>query len=316
MREYIPWLNRFNELCVTSENDKTLDNTADGLSGAMEIASLGYITANINTGYSLMRRMSPTFMHIAFADPSLWPRDPSSSGLSLAHVLVSPQYKLGRFVFSDALTSFTFGVPPLIEFNTSHPVFRTSEAHPMEWVHGCPVEFIFWIAKINAWRAQSPHDCEDLDSVWKDIESATWAWRPRYNHGKGAHESWKTIARFATQEGWRHVGMCGVDNHDLRVQSSMQQIGRLQRMMKDDLGVDMHFVVPLLVAAICTRSKAEQSQFYSAITRFGDNKPWLFKGFKFALVLDHLWHGAAANGAPITWNNYVNSRKKIIYIDA
>jgi hypothetical protein len=152
-----------------------------------------------------MRRIAPTFMQIAFADPSLWPRQPNSAGVSLAHTLVSPQFELSRFVFMDAMSSLAFGVPPLIEYDTSHPPIRTREVHPMEWVHGCPTELAIIIIKINIWRAHNQAgDGEDMGRVSNEIETAAWAWHPRYDYGLD-RESWKGVARLAVQEGWRHA---------------------------------------------------------------------------------------------------------------
>lgn len=40
-----------------------------------------------------------------------------------------------------------------------------------------------------------------------------------------------------------------------------------------------------------------------------ENSLWLFHGADFVPVLDHLWHGAAANGRPIRWSDYMASRQ-------
>ncbi|KAG9079682.1 hypothetical protein FS749_008315 [Ceratobasidium sp. UAMH 11750] len=201
---YIPWLNRFERLCMTSNNDRNLDDLMARLSGALELMFLKYVTANANSGYSFMHRMAPTFMQIACADPSLWPRAPTSSGVSLAHALVSDQYELGRFIFIDAISGLTFGTPPLIEYDTSHPAIRPHQSHPLEWVHGCPAEFTFSIVQINTWRARNLHRWAEPGVVWKEIEAATWTWRSRCDYGP-ERDSWKVVARFATQECWRHA---------------------------------------------------------------------------------------------------------------
>ncbi|KAG8710290.1 hypothetical protein FRC09_000198 [Ceratobasidium sp. 395] len=260
IRMYIPWLNRFDELCVTSRNDSSVDDMLGRLSGAMELSFLMYITTNANNGYNFLRRMSPTFMQIAFADPLLWPRHPSSNGISLAHALVSSQYELGRFIFSDAVTSLTFGTTPLIEYDTSHPVIRAREAHPMEWVHGCPVELLFLVVKINSWRARDQDGLEKPGADWKEIETAAWAWRSAYTYAPD-RDSWRTVARFAMQEAWRHAVLiylylarlqraCGVNTHDPRVQSSARQIIRLQTVTKSVVGgIGTHVFVPVLLVS-------------------------------------------------------------------
>lgn len=43
---------------------------------------------------------------------------------------------------------------------------------------------------------------------------------------------------------------------------------------------------------------------------------WVLRGADFALVLDHLWRGAGADGRPTTWDDYVNSRWAALPLDA
>ncbi|KAG9123514.1 hypothetical protein FRC07_014840 [Ceratobasidium sp. 392] len=204
IRGYVPWLEKCHHLCITSRDDNSLEDFVGRLSSALELIFLKYIASDTNSGYNLMRLIAPTFMQIAFADPSLWPRNPSSNGVSLAHLFISRQHELGRFVFLDMVSSLTFGLPPVVEYDTSHPVITTREVHAMEWIHGCPVEFAFSIIKINAWRAQNLNGTVAPDELWKEIEAAAWVWQPRGDYGPD-RESSKLVARFATQEGWRHA---------------------------------------------------------------------------------------------------------------
>ncbi|KAG9089947.1 hypothetical protein FRC06_001285 [Ceratobasidium sp. 370] len=312
VHRYTPWLDQFGQFCVAPSNDNSLEDLTSRLSGGMELTFLKYITSNANSAYNLMRRIAPVFMHVASADPSLWPRHPSSSGISLAHVLISHQYELTRFVFVETIMSLSFGIPPLVEYDTSHPVIQTPEVHPTEWVHGCPTAFAYSIIKINTWRAQNPGGRAEPDT-WQEIEAATWAWRSKCDYGPDP-ESWRIVARADTKHLGHPQGMCGLNSHDPRVQSSTRQIGRLYDTIKANISVGIHFLVPLLLAAICTRSEIERSRLRKVIAQPND-KAWLLKGVEFESVLDHLWHGAAADGAPITWDDYVNSRKATIHID-
>ncbi|KAG8710289.1 hypothetical protein FRC09_000197 [Ceratobasidium sp. 395] len=320
-RRFVPWIDRCYRLCVTSKHDVVFEDFVGRLSGALELTFLKFIVADANSGRALMRRIAPTFMQIACADPSLWPHDPSSSGISLAHVLVSGHNELTRFVFIDMVSSLTLGVTPLIEYDTSHPVIRTCEVHPLEWVHGCPLEFAFAILKINTWAAQNATGRTAPAEIWEEIEATAWAWTPRCDYGPD-HESRRIMARFAGQEGWRHavliylyMRMCGANSHDARVQASVQQISRLCGVVSPSLSIGLHFVVPLLLAAICTPSEAQRNRLRAAIAEPGENKIWLLQTVQLAFVLDHLWHGAAANGAAVTWDDYVSSRRAVVPID-
>lgn len=40
-----------------------------------------------------------------------------------------------------------------------------------------------------------------------------------------------------------------------------------------------------------------------------ENGLWLLHGVEFVPVLDHLWHGVAADGRPIRWSDYMASRQ-------
>jgi hypothetical protein len=42
---------------------------------------------------------------------------------------------------------------------------------------------------------------------------------------------------------------------------------------------------------------------------------WVLRGADFTSVLDHLWHGAAKNGRPATWDDYVASRRAVLPVD-
>ncbi|KAG8743394.1 hypothetical protein FRC10_012120 [Ceratobasidium sp. 414] len=310
VNHYVPWLERFDRLCVISDHDRTLDDLIDRLTSGLELAYLKYITANINSGYSLLRRLAPTFMQIAFADPTLWPRQATSNGISLAHTLISPQIELGRYAFMEAISGLMFGMPPLVEYDTSHPLTRTRESHPLEWVNGCAVDFVMAIVKINIWRARDMECMVEPDSGWREVEASVWAWCPRHDHEPN-NDSQKLVANLAVQEAWRHavliylyMGMCGVTSHDPRVESSVRQIGQLLSVLELGTG-----------AAIATPSETQRGRFRDAILKSAGNKAWITSSIGLVSVIDHLWHTAAAGGAPVTWGDYVNSRKATLRID-
>ena len=164
------------------------------------------MTSNINAGFTLLRNIAPTFMKVAFADPSLWPRQPSCSGISLVHAFASCNSDLPRFVFMDTISSLCFGVPPLIEYDTSAPVSEIgpSHTHRIESKHGCAAEFVVGILKINVWRAHNGNP--PVKHGWEEIEADIWSWRPGPDDGL-SDDSWKSVARLAILEGWRHTGL-------------------------------------------------------------------------------------------------------------
>ncbi|QRV96390.1 Fungal specific transcription factor domain [Ceratobasidium sp. AG-Ba] len=216
----------------------------------------------------------------------------------------------------DNLASLLFGLPLLLEYDLSFSVTETEKGRPTDWVHGCPNQFLYSIARINQWRVRHTN----RDSVYKEIEEDTWAWRSELFYDPDA-DSGKHTLRVAVQEGWRHtvliylyMGMCEVTSHDPRVQSSVRQISRLYTIIQSNFAAGM--MAPVLVAAVCARSEADRAQFHALISQSGNSKMQILKNMNFAGVLDHLWQGAAANGAPVTWEDYVNSRRAVIDVGA
>ncbi|QRV96384.1 Fungal specific transcription factor domain [Ceratobasidium sp. AG-Ba] len=318
IRGYLPLLDRFDRLCITQESNGGTGDVVDRLSAGLELAFLRYITSDTSAGYALVCRLAPMFLQLALADPSLWSRNPMCGVISLAHTLVSSRFELVRFAFMDAITSLILGVPPLINFDTSHPAIIDNEPHPMEWVHGCPSELIIVVVKINMWRYHDSGGQPCPEHLWRELEAKTWGWRPRGDYSQDKNSS-RCVVRLAIQEGWRHtvliyiyLGMCGLTSHDPRVQSSTQQISQLLKAIPSETAAGIHFWVPLVLAAICTRSEHQRATFHRAILRAGDNKAWLLRGDEFAAVLDGIWHGAAANGEAITWGDYINARKAAV----
>ncbi|QRV96386.1 Fungal specific transcription factor domain [Ceratobasidium sp. AG-Ba] len=299
IRGYIPWLDRLDRLCLTLNDPANLDNLNERLLGLLELVVLRFITSDTKAGYTLLRRTAFLFMQIAGADPTLWPRDPTSNGISLAHALLPPRHEIGRFIFMDNIFSLSFGLPPLVEYDTSHPVIQSASSYPTEWVHGCPTRFMFSI-----------------------IEEDTWAWRPT-GVSSSSSNSQGSIAQVAVHEGWRHalliylyMGMCGVNSHDPRVQSSVRQISCLYCAVKLESGGGMHFTAPVQIAAVCTQSEADRARFRALISQPMHNKMWLLRSMNFAGVLDYMWQVVAANGEPVTWEDYVTARRAVIDMGA
>lgn len=226
---------------------------------------LRFITADANGGYSLLRKLAPIFFQITQSDLRLWIHHPNTTrSLSLAHVLASRTYELGRFVFMDIISSLVLAIPPLINYDTSSSYVQPEtdpdlgEVHPVEWVHGAPLSLLFNIIKINLWRTKHTPFQPAPDEVWKPIEADTRTWTARPSSTDPCDEPVQRIARLAVQEGWRHalliylyMGMCGVASDDERVQASVKQIVRLLGVLQPGLNARTHYFVPSLL--VCFR---------------------------------------------------------------
>jgi hypothetical protein len=133
----------------------------------------------------------------------------------LAEAFTSQNYELGRFVYTDAVSSLVLGVPPSIDYDTSAPIARSEMScgsflgfiHPTEWIHGSPLELTTLIIKISLWRAKNPDVESAPDEIWKSLEAEAWAWAPRVSSPGALDEPNQMVVRMAVQEGWRHVGL-------------------------------------------------------------------------------------------------------------
>ncbi|KAG8713887.1 hypothetical protein FRC08_012670 [Ceratobasidium sp. 394] len=240
------------------------------------------------------------------------------SVISVASILASTRYELAHFILLDSFCSMLYALPQVIDYDTSVMPLE-SDIHPVEWFHGCPATFQATLVDINSlFHRKQP----GLRLEWKSVERYLKSWRPVVQTS-GDGESWGTIARLAIQESWRHtlliylyMAVCGTTSDDPRVQASVRQVFQLITTVKqsEKTLVSIHLLGQCLVAGVCARTEKQRA---TARERLGDpfnNGIWILRGSDFLPVLDHLWHGAAANGQPIRWSDYVFSRRAALPI--
>jgi hypothetical protein len=148
--------------------------------------------------YQLLRNSAPTFLQIVYTDSTLWPNPHGPPAVSLPYVLSSTRYELGHFVMIDILCSMAYGLPQVVDYDTSASASRAI-IHPIEWVHGCPSEFLYCLADMN-FRCANNYIAHD----WHLIERRLLSFKPSLFQME-ALESWKTVARLAVIESWRQV---------------------------------------------------------------------------------------------------------------
>ncbi|KAG8744454.1 hypothetical protein FRC10_010124 [Ceratobasidium sp. 414] len=223
------------------------------LAGILDASFLKMMFVNGTSTYQILHETAPIFLQLVFVDSSLWLDPTDFTSLSLAHVLASTHYELGRFVLVDALYSMAYGLPQVIEYDTSAAPFM-SDVRPVEWVHGCPVVLTMALVDINkrcnARRRVTP------ESDWRPIEHRIKSWMPE-TQAAPSGETWKSIARLAVHESWRHVsliylymGVCGVKSDDYRVQASVRQVFQLTNSIKgfERPLIDIHFLAQYLIS--------------------------------------------------------------------
>ncbi|KAG9081496.1 hypothetical protein FRC06_005534, partial [Ceratobasidium sp. 370] len=204
------------------------------LAGQLELSFLRFRFTGTSNCYEIFRNSVPTFLQIAFSDPSLWPHHKLPSHIpakiSVAHLLATRCYELGYFVILDAMCAMVYGLPQTVDYDTSTPVFKTS-IYPVEWLHGCPPELLIAFVEINQ-RFAERHTSGPVQD-WRGIERRLREWEASMRTEPG-EDSCKAVARLAVQESWRqallaymYMAACGAASDDPRVRASVQQIFQL-----------------------------------------------------------------------------------------
>ncbi|CAE6447366.1 unnamed protein product [Rhizoctonia solani] len=273
------------------------------------------LTSSSDT-YKLLQRTTPAFLQVVYSNPTLWPSGCDLTRIPLLNIMASESHELAIFTIIDNTYSLASGLPQQVEYDTTiYPRPGGPASH--QWVHSSPIEFQLVLADINA--------CRDKSSAardWRDIERRLLTWGPR----SGEHvfvESWMTIAWYAVQETWRlsllvylYLAVCDAPSDDPRIQSYVKQILQVIGTVKQRGSPDANvwFFTQYLMVGICARSEAHRRLARNRLASENETKFWLMRASDFALVLDHLWHGAAADGYPVKWSDYIHSREAVLPI--
>ncbi|QRV82580.1 Fungal specific transcription factor domain [Ceratobasidium sp. AG-Ba] len=316
---YIDWLNRFERRLHSKDQTLTPMKSSERLAAVLEVGFLKLRLFKSTSAYQVLKESASTFVEIARTATAWRPPTPNFGPISVAHVLASSRYELGHFILIDSLCSMVYGLPQAVDYDTSILPFRT-EIHPVEWVHGCPALLQIILIQINSLfqRTLVGHIIE-----WQPIEQQIKSWQPNSSSVSADEDSWKAIARIAVQESWRHslliylyLSLGRTTSDDIRVQSSVQQIFKLMATIKHSEGtlINVHLLAQYLIAGVCARSEKHRAIVRERLEDVFDNGLWIIRGSEFIPVLDYFWHGAAADGRPITWHDYILARRAVLPI--
>lgn len=142
--------------------------------------------------------MVPTFLQIAVSDSTLWPSQHNFTTISVAHVLASDRHELGHFIYTDSLCSMAYGMPQVLEYDTSTPPFD-SITLPVQGCPVCPAVLQFALIDMNKLCGQM-HIRDD----WRSIERRILTWEAPVRDPTGV-ESWKVVTHLAIEETWRQT---------------------------------------------------------------------------------------------------------------
>ncbi|EUC60491.1 fungal Zn(2)-cys(6) binuclear cluster domain protein, putative [Rhizoctonia solani AG-3 Rhs1AP] len=263
--------------------------------------------------YQVLRSVIPVFLQLAFSNPALWPSGTSLAYVPLMNILNMGSHELAYFALIDCACAMTLGVPQLVEYDTT--MYAPPSTTPLhQWAHGSPTEFQLVLAEINACRDKSPAARD-----WREIERWLLEWQSRPREHTFT-ESWMRVAWYAVQESWRlallvylRLAVCGNASDDPRIQTCVKQLLQVLGTVKERESTnEVPFLVQYLIAGVCARSEAQRKVVFNALKKTKEPKLWIMRGSDFLPVLDHLWHGAAADGRPVNWSDYMRSREALL----
>ncbi|KAF8599449.1 hypothetical protein BDV93DRAFT_300265 [Ceratobasidium sp. AG-I] len=321
-RPFVHWINKCDEEVTNALNPNlSVEELEIHLFGLLELIFLKFVAINTQAGYSLLRRSVPVFIGLVSSDPSLLVERQGLLLISVTRALDFHRCEVKQFVFRDSMIAFALGTPSFVQYDTSDCSTIPFAVSPLEWAHGIPAEFVVCIVQVNAWRASNPGIPDAND--WPALVLRTLTWMPKAMDLVGeasCQDSYKVVARLAVQETWRHavliyiyMGMCLFSSNDPQVQHSVKQIVQLMEVLSKS-PLDVQLFLPYLTAGLAARYEHQRAAVRDKIASFFDTRIWILPGAEFIKVLDHLWHGAAVGGAPVTWDDYVYSRRAVLPI--
>ncbi|CAE6476336.1 unnamed protein product [Rhizoctonia solani] len=310
---YIGWIDTFHHRILEAQSSLVTVNTellADRLASHCRLATFAFMVSNSSVGYAIFRKGVSPFLELAATFPKLWKGD---SAISLSHALHLSRHELARFVIMDTIAALAFGIAPLVHYDTTIQDHNPDRFHFVEQVYACPVIVLMALARVNQSRAsrlmgQDTITPEDVEAY----ESAVRNWKPGVDYTDSPSQ---LVARLAVQESWRqaaliylYMGMRESSSTDSRVEPLVRQVAQLASTVEAGSPFDTHLFIPCLIAGVAARKEKHRAIFRKKIQVSQKTDASLLRGADFSLVLDHLWHGAAAGGNPVTWDDYASSR--------
>ncbi|CUA68592.1 hypothetical protein RSOLAG22IIIB_07966 [Rhizoctonia solani] len=313
----IDWVDKLEpELGCEYRNNMSPNGLTGWLSALLPLVFLKFTTIGCSSGYFVLQKALPVFLQLAAIDSELHIEHPHGNlVISFPRTLGAPECAIQWFVVYDTIASMLLGIPPLVEYGYDNECKQVSPSHSFEWLHGIPSALIGVISQVNSWRAGSR--VTPLDD-WQKLETCALGWQSQLAAEDEA--GYNLTVKLAIQEGWRHVtliyiymAMCGVSSHDTRVQESIEQIIRLGKAV-DNLPIGVHILPHCVVVGLVAKYEKHRSIVHKKLLSFKGTQVWLFQGSEFGRVLEHLWYGVGAGGAPVTWDDYVQSRRAVVPI--
>lgn len=157
--------------------------------------------ANSQAAYSLLQQTLPIFVQLASKYSHLW--SPNRTILISQALYRPPNYYICKFVFYDTMAALALARSPLVQYDTrsSYNAWSSGKnGKALEWVYGCSLQIVVFVAKINAWRVGA--GVERWIEDWREVEGEVIRWAPLMDY---VDDSIGQVMRLAVQESWRHA---------------------------------------------------------------------------------------------------------------
>ncbi|KAJ1305338.1 hypothetical protein OPQ81_000354 [Rhizoctonia solani] len=281
----------------------------------LEVSLVSTALGHSSNAYLVLHNATPTFLQSVYSLPDLWEGSSNPVLLPLLNIIGSKHHALSAFTLMDCTCAMVFGLPQQVEYDTSAGSL-SKEFLPHEWAHSAPTEFQILLVQINACRDKSAGARD-----WREIEHVLVHWQAHAAQHDESWESWMMVAWLAVQESWRlallaylYLAVCECSSDDERIQRCVTQILQVVGTVKkhEDSDVNVPFFIQYLMAGICAQSEKQRRTVRNKLSDTKETKFWMMPGADFVPVLNHLWHGAGSGGRPITWADYIYSRKTLL----
>ncbi|KAF8695045.1 hypothetical protein RHS03_08092, partial [Rhizoctonia solani] len=334
-QKYLSWIFRFCQQILETSPDIQESDLEARLAGLYDLLPLVSAISGTASGYALLKRCAPVFLQSIACHPNLWSND---YAISISEAILNTRYEIAQFVIQDTVAALVLGTPPLLCYDST-PIWTAEVPFYYQIMHGFPVEILLFLAKANDWRAsQSMGQMPCNQSEWIGLEEQLDSWDPNIDYTDGPDSN---IARFAIQEAWRQAakiylymvpvsfnkahfspllshkliqGVKGANSADPQVESAVRQVVRLESVLKGSNPQKLHLLVPCLLAGVAARQEEHRAVLRNRVSDQWPSKinVLVLRGPDFAPILDHLWHGVGSQGNPVTWEDYVQSRSRVL----
>ncbi|CAE6485965.1 unnamed protein product [Rhizoctonia solani] len=215
--------------------------------------------SNGHHAYQSLCNSAPTFLEIVYSDPTLWADSNGPPMACISKIVASTRFELGYFALMDIICSMAYGLPQVVNYETA-TLFPEAEVHPIEWVHGCPLEFQVCMAEMNK-RCTMDH----IAPGWHVIEYRLLSYKSPITKMDNT-QSWQTVAQLAVLESWCQVlliylymAVCGASSDDCRVQSTVRQTFQLFEAVETRGPSKVNFMFQYLIAGACARREKQRA---------------------------------------------------------